>query len=80
VDTAALSAAAAAAAFFTGAFFAAASVTLALVLGAVLRAVAATARTDSAGRFSDELDDTNYLSSDDSLQGYSYNWYSVVMP
>jgi hypothetical protein len=46
----------------------------------VLRAVAATARPDSAGRFSDELDDTNYLSSDDSLQGYWYYWYSVVMP
>jgi hypothetical protein len=30
----------------------------------VLRAVAATARAGSAGRFSDELDDTNYLSSD----------------
>jgi hypothetical protein len=62
---------AAGAAFFTAAFLAAGSDTLALVLGAVLRAVAATARTDSAGRFSDELDDTNYLSSDDySLQGY----------
>ena len=53
-----------AAAFFTAAFLAAGSVTRALVLGAVLRAVAATARAGSAGRFSDELDDTNYLSSD----------------
>jgi hypothetical protein len=53
-----------AAAFFAAAFLAAGSVTRALVLGAVLRAVAATARADSAGRFSDELDDTNYLSSD----------------
>jgi hypothetical protein len=52
------------AAFFTAAFLAAGSVTRALVLGAVLRAVAATARAGSAGRFSDELDDTNYLSSD----------------
>jgi hypothetical protein len=32
-----------------------------------VRAAAGTARTDSAGRFSDELDDTNYLSSDGSV-------------
>ena len=33
--------------------------------------LAGTARSDSAGRFSDELDDTNYLSSDGfSLQGF----------
>src|SRR5882757_6809658 len=65
---------AAGAAFFTAAFLAAGSDTLALVLGAVLRAVAATARADSAGRFSDELDDTNYLSSD---AGFLYGGTTV---
>jgi acid phosphatase family membrane protein YuiD len=62
---------AAGAAFFAGAFLAAESVTLALVRAAVVRAAASTVRSDSAGRFSDELDDTNYLSSDGfSLQDF----------
>jgi hypothetical protein len=52
-----------AAAFLAGAFFVAGSVTLALVRAAD-RAAAGTARVVSAGSFSDELDDTYYLSSD----------------
>jgi hypothetical protein len=49
-------------AFLAGAFFVAGSVTLALVRAA--DRAAGTARVESAGSFSDELDDTYYLSSD----------------